>query len=1090
MHRPVLILLLAVLLAAQAAAFPELRFGRAEPNPFSPDGRPPADRDTTWIHYTVTERADSLVVSIAGLSEPSFVLARHEPALAGEYKDPWDGTGEDSLVVDDGSYRVSVVLHETEPVDTLELFVGVDNQPPLLEPIPPFAISPISPEGDGYADELRIGLRVENAVDDLTSGFISTRLGALVASMRYADDSIWRYGNLTADSLSWKGESINPPLEEGLYYWQISTVDQAENRDLMEGAVHVDLYAPTISVDQGFPQGLGFSQADTTFLLRGSAEDTISGVGDVELSPDNGLSWIDIFDGNGRRVEWQYELPFTPNHGAGSYTFLVRATDGQRHSNRPGTDPPMGFFTVVFDATPPEHLGSLPTRTHWRDGELIEVVTTWSEDSLAISADFTPIDPNYVAGSERVDALGAGAYALSYQLPTQSGIGEACDLGIALRARDGANPAVLQTNAFLLTLDNIAPLVLEVEAAQQALLANGDTLRFWLRTDGEDHEISVDFGVVDSQFSPGQEQVLHLGEGRYEVVHAISLENQQPDQRGVELPILVRDPAGNSRAAIGPAVDLINGSNADLLDLNLRPSVLDTRRDSLWVELEIWQAATAAQVLIQDASQVHQRTLLSGPLAQGSHLLSWDGRRTKGEQSPDGLYHLVTEVRVGSEDVARETLAFRIDTVAPRLTELFYEPAAGTLTPDADLLNDTLFVSVDVIAGDDAPTRTAAEIYAPGGQLAQRLELGGDGAREFMGSGVAAWAWGGAGATADGDYRLRLLSRDETLSAAGDLVHLDSLVVQVPLDHNGPKIQVDGGDTARYAFMPIERSGRAIDPGGILGIEHSIDGGSLWTAAFAADSSAAVRDTVDWAFALEGMVGGTVHLLVRGSDTFGHITGKSGNLPAAAQILVWDDAAPLILRVRAENSSYSARDTIRVSAESDDPHADISVDLSRMDSAFNAERLQLTHVPGSQVFLFDYVLSDANSRPPGRYPVVVRANDGVYPAAVDSTLRLRLDRRESIRIRVPARWDAGDQLHIEADAPGTAEIEIYNLAADLVWTISLPVAQEVFDIDWDRRNREGERLRSGPYLCRITVRDASSGHTRSFVRPTFLAVAQ
>ncbi|MDP6761874.1 MAG: hypothetical protein QF860_03280, partial [Planctomycetota bacterium] len=471
--------------AAPALAAPEIQNARVEPTPFSPDGLPPADRDTTFVYYTVTGAADSVLVRVQGDGIQPFRLSLHAPAEARSYVDAWDGRDGEGDLVPDGDYNARIFLYERGFVlDAVDQGISVDTAAPDLSLVPPFPESPISPDEDGVHDALLIGVDVELAGPrDATSGELRDRAGQLIAPLRLPDGEPVFLG-AGHDTLLWAGEVAEPPLTEGLFFWTIRTADPAENRDELTGAVSVDLLPPSLALEDSLPAPLRFSNPDTSLTFSGTATDTISGVTDLEFSPDDGVTWIDIYDGSEETVPWTRVHAFDPYRGEGSYTYLVRSTDGQAHTNERGGEPPPVEIRVVYDATPPAHDSTYAFRPELADGDTVVIRTTWSEDSLSLEADFGGLDPTFVAGSEEVETLGGGEYELRYALPGDSGIELAELVPIPITARDGANPAVTAPSPVRVTLDNLAPVVGSYDLLSGEVHGNGDSVIVVANSDG------------------------------------------------------------------------------------------------------------------------------------------------------------------------------------------------------------------------------------------------------------------------------------------------------------------------------------------------------------------------------------------------------------------------------------------------------------------------------------------------------------------------------------------------------------------------------------------------------------------------------
>lgn len=1065
----------------------EILNARVEPTPFSPDGGPPADRDTTWISYEINAPADSVRLDIFGVGIERFFLAGYTPAHSARYRDPWDGRDPRGSVVADGLYRIRITLFQAgRAIDHADVGVTVDTVAPRVETSAPFPLATISPDNDGFADTFAMGFRVLRASpEDLTRGEIRDRWGNLVAPLRLPGGDT-QFEGAGYGQFQWSGETALPPLREGFYVWEVSSVDLADNRSELTGAFEVDLLPPIVSFEPNSPRGLRFSNPDTIFFLRGTATDTLAGVSDIEISGDGGRTWNDVFDGNRPRVNWSDSLHFVPLSGEGIYEFRVRATDGHTHRNEPNGSRPQDRIRLTFDTTSPEHIETLAAQPRWRDGDEIELITRWSEDSLDIAANFSRLDPTYTDGAETVERLEFGEYRVRYSLPESSGVPEHLDAPIIITARDGAT-APVAIEAVRLGLDNTPPAFLQVELLSEHVVANGDTLTLSILSDASSYELSADFSALDSGFAPGEESAEDLGDGHYEVHYRISDSNARPDQPNITIPLRLGDSARNEAFDFSAEVSLVNGSNASLVTATVRPSVVNTHLDSVTVDYSLLESPDTplrVEISVLDSLGLVE-TLVDRTLYAGDHSVSWDGRDTSGVYVPDGNYRI--DVTVQTEDrVGRLTLGLRLDSISPQLGELFVVPTSGPVTPDADLLRDSLSVTIEVRAGDDAPNRTTAHITGPSGEYRARMYTI-DGDTIFTGSGVPSFRWGGEGAVEDGPHHFRVRSFDNALDRIGHPVNGDSISGRFDLDLNGPVITFDMEDSTRYATLPLHITGWAHDIAGVQRVSYSLDQGRSWNPAdYGPRPQSSFSDSLRWSLDLgdDNEIRSTYELWVRGEDSFGHISGVNGVVPEGKLRLLFDADAPFFLSVESPRLSYSNGDSVWVSVELDDPNASVVADFSLLDDLFNETRVVLVHDPGTPLFEFRYPISTDNGRPPGFYPVLFSASDGLNTARIDSSLVLQLETFGRRILSIPARFDPADVIELKLDHNARVEVQIYNLASDLVWEFRDQAPPGILRVPWDRRNRFKQLVHSGPYLVRVRIEATGGGSIREWVRPT------
>ena len=78
---------------------------------------------------------------------------------------------------------------------------------------------------------------------------------------------------------------------------------------------------------------------------------------------------------------------------------------------------------------------------------------------------------------------------------------------------------------------------------------------------------------------------------------------------------------------------------------------------SVQIPFAVWQANTPVELTVHDILGRTVRTLTSGPMAAGRHVLQWDGRNAAGEQVGNGAY--LVQLRAGSQRAAGKVMLIK-----------------------------------------------------------------------------------------------------------------------------------------------------------------------------------------------------------------------------------------------------------------------------------------------------------------------------------------------------------------------------------------------------------------------------------------------
>ena len=78
---------------------------------------------------------------------------------------------------------------------------------------------------------------------------------------------------------------------------------------------------------------------------------------------------------------------------------------------------------------------------------------------------------------------------------------------------------------------------------------------------------------------------------------------------------------------------------------------------SVQIPFAVWQANTPVELTVHDVLGRTVRTLTSGPMAAGRHVLHWDGRNTAGELVGNGAY--LVQLRAGSQQAVGKVMLIK-----------------------------------------------------------------------------------------------------------------------------------------------------------------------------------------------------------------------------------------------------------------------------------------------------------------------------------------------------------------------------------------------------------------------------------------------
>ncbi len=531
------------------AGSPTIQDISVQPAAFSPNGD--GASDTTRISYVLSSPARVTIRVADDRLNIVRTLLESEATDAGEQSIVWDGTGGTPIggvVLPDGMYTLTFDAKDANGLTgALEsVNVVIDTLPPILSRLT-VSDNPFTPDGDGFADVVRIQFEVSNSSprDNVAVTFhdaLGNQIAISPVSPPYAGDGVY--------TATWNG--LGAPTD-GEYGYTIRVRDSAANVRTRSGTVSLDRDGPTLSVVEPAAPPLATNQ--TPLRLSGNVMD-FSGIRKVEVlvRRDDATvvrGWQEVQTSKPANeqisksapIQWSYE--FAPPSD-GTYTFTIRATDNVGHTASPA-DP----VRITYDTSPPKHTATsvqiesrpvveaiLREPVLATNGETVQLMTRWDAPGYRLTADFSQLDTGAAAPVTGTDT-GGGEYLLKHQISTNNRAPEGLKT-VRITAIDSAsNQTTIEVQ---LMLDNTVPRIVSVRSLDaDTVYRNGETISLQVTADASDYVISADFRAIDQNYQPKTEQVTNLTNNNYTIQYQIRSDNPRPDGKLLAIAVSASD---------------------------------------------------------------------------------------------------------------------------------------------------------------------------------------------------------------------------------------------------------------------------------------------------------------------------------------------------------------------------------------------------------------------------------------------------------------------------------------------------------------------------------------------------------------------
>jgi flagellar hook assembly protein FlgD len=325
-----------------------------------------------------------------------------------------------------------------------------------------------------------------------------------------------------------------------------------------------------------------------------------------------------------------------------------------------------------------------------QNGDRVSVVACVDGDPETVTADFSSLDDQYVAGNVTATPIGEVCTRFSYTVTPANGLPDRDGLPIHVVARDRAGNEV--RDSLSVCLSNHPPVITEVKLLNEfAVFQNGDRIETELTVSAV-NEVSVraDFQNLDSEYNPQGTTVTPLGEGRFRLDYEISGGNTRPDGE-YHLRLVAYDVEGcGEDADTSLTVTLDNGGALPALVNNLRvtPAAFspngDGVQDDVKIRFDVLEETVDVILLVQYERKGNPNPQFidlspTAPLPQGSYTFPWNGSFGPGVQVDDQTLIVTLRAVSFSKDRQRTiTTDLELDRTAP-VFESFRPPSRPTI---------------------------------------------------------------------------------------------------------------------------------------------------------------------------------------------------------------------------------------------------------------------------------------------------------------------------------------------------------------------------------------------------------------------------
>jgi flagellar hook assembly protein FlgD len=369
----------------------------AIPNPLSPNGDGMLDQTT--IRLELGAPVDSLLLSVENDGHTDVWTLTSTSLAAGDFSWVWAGTTSAGGVFSDGVHQLRARAFLGGAVaDSALRLLSTDISAPRVVDFQQIRSS-FAPDAEFWnVTGLRFGIETEGPASDTTLVSILRPQGSHVASLGGFG------GEIPETTFYWDGTDTSGALvEEGTYLLEVTSADEAGNRDSEVGSVYLDLAAPSLSAGADTVLSAAFPET-----LSGWATD-VSGVAEILAREGSEGEWEALASVGGDSVVWEYVFGESADED-GWYEAQLIARDVFGHEADPVT-------VILAQASySPVHVSSSITSqdTIFANGDEVRILSRWDRAGYTVQASFDEMDSQFSPGGVAVSDNEDSTYTISY----------------------------------------------------------------------------------------------------------------------------------------------------------------------------------------------------------------------------------------------------------------------------------------------------------------------------------------------------------------------------------------------------------------------------------------------------------------------------------------------------------------------------------------------------------------------------------------------------------------------------------------------------------------------------------------------------
>ncbi len=280
----------------------------------------------------------------------------------------------------------------------------------------------------------------------------------------------------------------------------------------------VDRVPPAIQdVTVIYPDGQDAARDGQTIVFTALVTDATAGLdavmltaGDLDAAAVDQAMFDDGTNGDAVAGDGVFTAEVVVNSGqTGEFGFMIAASDVVPNASSVGGGVVLDNDAPVFTSLEVQDADNI-----YANGETVSLLATFDAAGYAVSADFSSLDDTFVAGSENVEDLGDGTYAIRYTISASNGAANGT-YAVTAMATDAVGNAA--SGSVDLVLDNAGAVVTDLALDDADDILNADDAMTATATD-EDNAIRAAEYFIDVLGQPGEGTAMAASDGAFDAL--------------------------------------------------------------------------------------------------------------------------------------------------------------------------------------------------------------------------------------------------------------------------------------------------------------------------------------------------------------------------------------------------------------------------------------------------------------------------------------------------------------------------------------------------------------------------------------------